>query len=54
MPPRLPRPSFLRRVLPHWTGQAMLSAGLIVLLAYGLLFALLRGSVDVPFLYGGN
>jgi hypothetical protein len=52
MPSRLSGRQLLRRALPPWTVQALLSAGLIVLLAYGLLFALVRGSVDVPFLYG--
>lgn len=52
MPVRLSSHRLLRRALPRWNGQALLSAGLMVLVAYGLLFALLRGSVDVPFLYG--
>jgi hypothetical protein len=51
---RVPHFALLRSVLPAWSGQALLSAVLIVALAYGLLFAMVRGSVDVPFLYGGN
>ncbi len=35
-----------------WSAQAVLSAAVLVLIVYGLLFAFARGPVDVPFLYG--